>query len=173
MTRSVNCCESLSTYAGAARPKWVVASGTPSAEGHSKQRNWLVFMFGLFRGGEATWLEAQWTWRSHVASPPGCSCQRDDAPFYTTESTCIRASDRHRACADSKTVNTCKIKHLQNICKNFLVFYFTPNRGLIFTVHLGAWLNEGNASFAHSRCRRKPWQRIELIIAEKTAEVSK
>ena len=127
----------------------------------------------IWAAGMATCSEAQWTWRSHVASPPGCSCQRDDAPFYTTESTCIRASDRHRACADSKTVNTCKIKHLQNICKNFLVFYFTPNRGLIFTVHLGAWLNEGNASFAHSRCRRKPWQRIELIIAEKTAEVSK
>ena len=28
----------------------------------------------------------------------------------------------------SKTVVTCKIKHLQNICKNVLVFYFTCNQ---------------------------------------------
>jgi len=27
-----------------------------------------------------------------------------------------------------KTVVTCKIKHLQNSCKNVLVFYFTCNR---------------------------------------------
>jgi len=30
-------------------------------------------------------------------------------------------------------VVTCKIKHLQNICKNVLVFYFTCNHGLTVT----------------------------------------
>jgi len=35
-----------------------------------------------------------------------------------------------------QTVVTCKIKHLQNICKNVLVFYFTCNQRKTFTKHL-------------------------------------
>jgi len=35
-----------------------------------------------------------------------------------------------------KTVVTCKIKYLQNICKNVLVFYFTCNHRKTFAKHL-------------------------------------
>ena len=36
----------------------------------------------------------------------------------------LRLSEEFRKTA-TKTVVTCKIKHLQNICKNVIVFYFT------------------------------------------------
>ena len=35
-----------------------------------------------------------------------------------------------------QTVVTCKIKHLQNICKNVLVIYFTSNHRKTFAKHL-------------------------------------
>jgi len=35
-----------------------------------------------------------------------------------------------------KTVVTCKTKHLQNICKKVLVFYFTCSHGKTFAKHL-------------------------------------
>ena len=35
-----------------------------------------------------------------------------------------------------KTVVTCKIKHLQNICKNVLLLYFTCNHPVITVKHL-------------------------------------
>jgi len=40
------------------------------------------------------------------------------------------------AAAMGKTVVTCKIKHLQNICKNVLAFYFTCNHRKTFAKHL-------------------------------------
>jgi len=66
--------------------------------------------------------------RRHVALPSrtdGGLCTRRNLPLYTEN-------------IGDKTVvrPTFKIKHLQNICKNVLVFYFTCNQRKTFAKHL-------------------------------------